>query len=182
MANRYDFKKHNPSTSRGNSSSRSNSNSSRAFPKDQGIKRLPKGAREMNTDRFLTRVFDKQEKKMVYLGDKFIDGTKFIGIIAKGILVTFDGILFVKKECGDRFIPMQCMGRRNKDDKLFYQHDIVKTHDNCLCTIEIDESMSAFVFQLVGDEKCKFCCTTLTIKRAEIIGNKWEHPALLEEK
>lgn len=149
----------------------------------------------MNYDRFLTRVFDKKEGKMIYPGDHFstVKGEnldhEFIGIIDEGLIVEthyFNPDVCDEPSChtniipfGDRYIPMQSMGRKDKNDKLFYQHDIIKTHDNCLCTVEINENMSSYDFQLIGDENCRFCCTTLAIKRAEILGNKWEHPKLL---
>jgi hypothetical protein len=141
----------------------------------------------MNNDRLLTRVWDKHNQEMYYAGDKTKYGI-FLGVNEDGVLFESDYVDYgdfktslILEPFNDRFIPMQCMGRKDKNDKLFYQHDIVKTDRNCLCTVEIDESISAFVFQLIGDDICKFCCSTLTIRRAEIIGNRWENPELLKE-
>jgi len=141
-----------------------------------------------NYNHLLTRVFDKQEKKMLYVGDKFwfknneyifntCDNECIYSVSAghlKGsqLLITF----------ANRFVPMQCMGQKDNNNILFYQHDIIKTHDNCLCTVEINENMSSFDFQLIGDENCRFCCTLLATRRAKIIGNKWEHPKILNLK
>lgn len=142
----------------------------------------------MNCDRFLIRVFDKQEEKMLYQDQKTEYGI-FLGVNNDGVIFESDyqnygdlRTLIIVEPFGDRYIPMQCMGRKDKNNKLFYQHDIIKTLDNCLCTVEIDENMSCFTFQLIGDERCQFCCTLLSTARAEIIGNKWENEKLLEVK
>ena len=146
----------------------------------------------MNTDRFLTRVFDKQEKRMLYQDDTFfyLDKEYSYAALNENNIIVYrwtdstdhpddSKVHFIP--FGDRYIPMQCMGRKNKDNKLFYQHDIIKTHDNCLCTVEINENMSSFDFQLIGDENHRFCCAPLIVASAELLGNKWEHPEILEK-
>lgn len=95
-----------------------------------------------NNDRFLTRVFDKQEKKMIYLGDKFtIKGKKYFeyefwAIVDEGLLV--ERSYFNPHVCGespqaidvipfgDRFVPMQCTGSQAKNKKLIYAGDILR--------------------------------------------------------
>jgi hypothetical protein len=153
----------------------------------------------MNTDRLLTRVFDKQEKKMIYpigcldLSEQrsilLKDGERveIICLCPHTQEITYnkidhDGDHLGQIEFGDRFVPMMCMGKKSKNNLLFYQHDIIKTYDNCLCTIEIDEDISSFVFHLIGSKRCNFPCTSIQLSRAELLGNRWENPELMEVK
>lgn len=80
----------------------------------------------MNYDRLLTRVYDKQEKKMLYVGDYIKDRGTIYDSVLKGfaiggmITTDSDNIPF-----GTRFIPMSCTARRDKNKKLIYESDIV---------------------------------------------------------
>ncbi len=94
----------------------------------------------MNHDRLLTRVYDTQEKKMLYIkayedikasafhpekgliaiNDKeLIFVEKCLSVEAALISPTTTDHLSIKK-IGDRFVPMQCTGRKDKNKKLIY--------------------------------------------------------------
>lgn len=148
----------------------------------------------MNYDRFLTRVYDKQEKKMIYNGDIFYtdagDECFFVAInpCDKSMHAYDDEgngiVLFLE----DRFIPMQCWGLSDKNKKLIYESDIVKIIEtgeiaiieclrktdkpivlNLCPVIQYPQTGRGFHFGTDPDN-------------LEIIGNKWENEKLLEEK
>lgn len=87
-----------------------------------------------NHDHFLTRVYDKQEGKMFYPGDKVNPNHygnspyELVAIDSCG-LITLDPW---KHEInlipfGNRFVPMLCAAYKDKNQKLIYEHDIIKT-------------------------------------------------------
>ena len=151
----------------------------------------------MNYDRLLTRVWDKQEKKMLYPNLYNYIGTlhskqlgtiyhaKFIGMHGKDMLILFcnfnekseslqSGIVDITQIT--RFIPMQCTGFRPDDENPTFEHDIIKTHmgEKALillsdgCWIaELSDGSSVDLASLEG-------CFT-------VIGNQWRIPELLEE-
>ena len=140
----------------------------------------------MNYDRFLTRVFDKQEKKMIYPGDEFNSNHygnspyELVAIDSCG-LITLDPwkheislILF-----SDRYVPMQCWGLPDKNKKLIYDDDIIKFENDLYRCV-----FNGFAFGLSSiKEACNVLVpTTLTRNKSEIIGSYWEHPEILEAK
>lgn len=149
----------------------------------------------MNTDRFLTRVFDKQEKKMLYPGDKVHFDSPYIfryyGIYKDKVYG--DSSLILEEEdldtdersiniknfyLKDRFIPMQCMGLKDRSEKLIYGEDIIKTPNHkYICYW--DEESGALWFNRF-DNECQIMFFDFGCE-IEIIGNRWEHPALWEE-
>jgi len=152
----------------------------------------------MNTDRFLTRVFDKEKKEMLYpqeiltpSSSIYIDGgyKHLIGISAKGVLISYySGITYVINiiPFGNRFIPMQCTGHRDKrrKGKLIYESDIL------ILNITIAGKPSLFKgyvklngttnlleiepFKIVDLWVFKYCL----FSSCKIIGNGWENPDL----
>ena len=161
----------------------------------------------MSYDQLLTRVWDKQEKKMLYKRDKHYFGEPDYPGLMKFITCCDDFLIcefITGKEpgdipalefipFGDRFIPMSSSGLRDKNNKLIYEGDI----------INIDEKYAKISGQdikncLVGfKEGCAMYCRTelhLALedfdtylwmdtrqKNCEIVGNAYENPELLIE-
>lgn len=148
----------------------------------------------MNTDCFLTRVWDKEEKRMIYVGDLVNKEPnlktccyEFLGVNQNYIICQLEFhdielILF-----GKRFIPMLCAGRKSCDGKLAYDGDIVspapgseifmnKDCVNWLGRIEIfknDEYLMAWLIEGIA---------AWPIEKCIIRGNIYENPELLENE
>ena len=152
----------------------------------------------MNTDRFLTRVFDKQEKKMLYSEHfdplaKHIYGDNYIGLNKEGIILasshqfmgtTEDGIDLDFIPFGDRFIPMQCWGNVDCDKELVYESDIVNGfyRDIDMPTVKITRGVVRVVdgcFDVYQDNV--FICELYDLKEFNIRGNIHQDPEVLEE-
>jgi hypothetical protein len=146
----------------------------------------------MNNDRLLTRVFDKQEKKMLYPSQGFdhieycerlfYNGLSKFGIICCYFNTNEKGhvqeILTVIP-FGDRFVPMQCWGLLDKNKKLIYDDDIIKLDGNLyLCSFD----GIAFGLSLIKEIRNILKPDIVTRNSSEIIGNRWEQPALMEVK
>jgi len=137
----------------------------------------------MNTDRFLTRVFDTQEKKMFYPGDKFkfdVRTFTFAGVDNGRILVEEAGEYICLVDFPDRFVLMMCSGATtNNTNKLLYESDIVK-HNGSLAIIKWNLYEGLYLESLNYEDAYKFHSTAFV--SCSYIGNKWENPELLEVK
>ena len=157
----------------------------------------------MNYDRFLTRVWDKQEKKMLYRGDEFHHGI----IPCTFVSVTGDSLYYyVSHRSGtslwnelytleldefhehkDRFIPMQCTGLRISG-KLLYESDIIEAFIYSFNT-DNPQLMNGQITS-GGKESLWFrtkysYCTRLSdidLPDCKILGNIHENQELLEVK
>jgi len=139
----------------------------------------------MNTDRFLTRVFDRQEKKMIYVGDTFKSGSityVFKGLDKDGIIAYFFGNIGTIP-FRHRFVPMMCQGWNDKNGKLIWEADIINDdigtgvitlHEasNYLKIVYPKQDLGKWFIDFLESEK----------KNIEIIGNKFENEKLLEVK
>ena len=161
----------------------------------------------MNYNRLRARVWDKQEKKMLYQGDKFNSNHygnspyELIGIDSRG-LITLDPW---KHEIniipfGDRYIPMLCAVLKDKNKKLIYEADILRVPSKCdwdkvnfssyevlFCDNDSLEDHIGFRMNRVhyhgsvsGGWVPNF--NPKTTSRMEIIGNKFLNPELLEQQ
>ena len=102
----------------------------------------------MNTDRFLTRVWDKQEKMMIYKYQKFVyDGVWYVfesvtndAVIASEYNPILDVCQIICLELKDRFVPMLCSGRRDKNKKLIYDGDVIDClGNNCKRAVALSD-------------------------------------------
>lgn len=86
---------------------------------------------KINYDHLLTRVYDKQEKKMLYpLQNEFIDDEyNLLACNATHLItrsISRDNVqTYIPYK--DRFIPMLCAAYKDTNEKLIYEHDIIKT-------------------------------------------------------
>lgn len=145
----------------------------------------------MNNDRFLTRVYDKQEKKMLYPGTEFKYGDYEDPFIfqcianqhfmccspARSSYIESWAHLLIA--FGDRFVPTMCLGRQDKNKKLIYADDIIATSNNKYL-VYWDEESAAFWFKRL-DNECELLIDDFSCE-IEIIGNRWENEKLLEGK
>lgn len=141
----------------------------------------------MNTDRFLARVFDKQEKKMIYKHTKFIyddilyvyEGISDFGIIASEFIPELGFCKFVNLEFEDRFIQMQCTGLKDEDGDLVYEGDII---NSLVCgfnraVIKRDDFLHAFIVELDG----KKILDLFALNNFNVRGTIYEDPEFLEQ-
>lgn len=106
----------------------------------------------MNNDRFLTRVFDTQEKKMIYFGDVVeLDYTChycYCGVIGNKIIFSRDITEISIRDIyeGGRFIPMTCSGMktRAKKKKLIYQGDILSGDPHGTVFVEFNQEYGLY--------------------------------------
>lgn len=149
----------------------------------------------MNYDRFLIRVWDKENKVMLYPGDKFnisSEDVYYQGVNGSCLLITslacnnlgIPVSLLNQIPFGNRFIPMLCSGQKDQNEKLIYGSDIVKICDGVDCSyheIVWGYDYPAFdIFPLLYDD-CNSLQAALTELFVEVVDNKWEHPALWKE-
>jgi hypothetical protein len=143
----------------------------------------------MNYDRFLTRVWDKQAKKMLYSINE-----DYIALDNEGIIDAFyhsehwDGkeetkyFEFDINKFGDRFVPMMCSGFRedNRDDgHLIYEFDFIKTYLGLIFLVKLKDG--CWVGESLAGEG--YCCDLASLQnRVSVYSNRWEQPELLEVK
>lgn len=158
----------------------------------------------MKYDRFLTRVWDKEEKEMVYVNNYFwyeLDDNykriafrgctdlEIIGNIYGTSMDDPDDYIITFIPFNNRFIPMQCTGLKDKNDKLIYEGDIIKIYfpalkyeNKIILKEEIYISKVTYMcngLKLVDKYGIRgFCGKSSDI---EIMGNIYENQELLEK-
>jgi len=142
-----------------------------------------RGKQILNTDRFLTRVWDAEEKRMIYKHKAFIYDKVMYAFegVSNDAIIASKGNHIVIIEPENRFIMMQCLGLPDKKKKLIYGGDIVATSNNKYL-VYWDEESAAFWFKRL-DNECELLIFDFNCScEIEIIGNQFEHPELLEER
>lgn len=129
-------------------------------------------------DRFRFKFWDKTCKNIVYPSEDLIYKTENSRLDISGML------------CSERFIPLQCTGLKDKNDKLVYFDDLVRLPDGVIGKVaqirDIDNNdygrvVILPVANILNKVYHRFYVPTM-IKYSEIIGNIYENPKLLEEK
>ena len=131
-------------------------------------------------DRFKFRFFDKKEN---FLIDENTDPDKCIKLYDKDewwwcvehglttVLDYFDHCPYIQTR---DFVIMQCTGLKDKNEKLIYEGDIVKIHNDVTAKIIFDKGCFSFT-DGVYNQACYWKKDTI-----EVIGNIYENPELLE--
>ncbi len=150
----------------------------------------------MNYDHLLTRVWDKQEKRMIYQFTDFklkpdnIYESSYSYLLAfnphdKSLQTVKNGEYRRILNTKDRFIPMLCSGRKDQNKKLIYDCDIVKIADGIDYSyhevVRGDDYPAFEIFPLLYDN-CNNLQSALTELFVEVVGNKFLNPDLLPKE
>jgi len=137
-------------------------------------------------DRYKFRVWDKVGERMIVDVQDFIP----LKITNKGILrlnPLHEENLYTLIEFGDPFIPMQCIGLKDKNGALIFEGDIIKfrAHDYSVGDtgyIIYDNEKACFSIKW-NDGLIHECPTYYNRidKTFEIIGNIYNNPELVQE-
>lgn len=139
-------------------------------------------------DRLNFRFWDT--KKRVMLDWDCICQTAFNCTHEKGNKALRYGLMYWAFTTPSRFIPLQCTGLKDKNDKLVYFDDLVRLPDGVIGKVaqirDIDNNdygrvVILPVANILNKVYQRFYVPTM-IKYSEIIGNIYENPKLLEEK
>lgn len=84
----------------------------------------------------------------------------------------------------DDYVLMQCTGLKDKNGKLIYEGDILKTKEHNLCKegelfkVFYQETLCQFLGKSLTTDNCIDLCD---LYEDEVIGNIYENPKLLED-
>jgi len=139
----------------------------------------------MNNDRFLTRIWDKQEKRMLYIMKDYIGigNDCFVNTKQEKIII----VLFK-----DRFVPMMCSGLPDKNGKLIYEGDISEidwvynikgNSEKIKLILKLDGYMKSLQgYEVFPKYLMHNFAPHMYFPNSEIIGNKFEQPKLMGVK
>jgi uncharacterized phage protein (TIGR01671 family) len=117
-------------------------------------------------DRFKFRIWDKENfNYLEFEGFKKGEIEFNFDIDTNSIWIEFDH---------NKYILEQCTGLKDKNDKLIYEGDIVKIHNDVIAKIIFDKGCFAFT-DGVYNQACYW-----NLHAMEVIGNIYTTPELLE--
>ena len=141
-----------------------------------------KKEKSVNVDRFRFRAWDKEEKRMIHIGEL----TETEHSLTNAISDRLEAIWEMKG--GDKFIEsfilMQCTGLKDSEGKLIWEGDIVqgKTIQGVWASeVFWDCKGGVFYFRDNFWETRSTFADSLSYEKVKVIGNIYEHPELLKE-
>ena len=133
-------------------------------------------------DRFRVRVWNKEEKKMIYNAEYAYDGMNYsVGdLIGKN---NNDGHVHCLAEYlnDPTYEPMQCTGLKDKNGKLIFEGDIIQNWGNTRYKVVWKENAACFLVEHLKWNYTQGIYRLISLENAlEVIGNIYENPELLE--
>jgi len=113
------------------------------------------------------RVWDKEEKKMIYNAERTYDGYP-VGMPSFGAIL----------DCPDFYDVIQDTGLKDKDGKEIYEGDILTWGNNVIAKVYWADDLAMFRCVIEGTEEFDLFAFN---QEASIIGNIYENKELLDE-
>lgn len=145
-------------------------------------------------DRLKFRIWYGPEKKMMLFNNPILLDGKVDSEDNGGLLFrNYDHNIKNVHECKpEDFKIMQCTGLKDKNGKLIYEGDIIKTKAFGRCTGHVNVAdyvnftviykEGCFMLSAPNQPQCVLRYIAENPKYFEIIGNEYENPELLEDK
>lgn len=117
-------------------------------------------------DRFKFRFWDTKTENIITMNERLM-------YTGRNFNLDLGNMIYTSK----RFVTMQSTGLKDKNGKLIYEGDIVKTRDGVLNKVFWENEYAQFLSQEIGG--FEVCSDFMDYEDIEVIGNIYENPELL---